>query len=249
MNGSCGMTVITGVHRSGTSAVSMMLEDLGLDFGEHAAFYGADQWNELGYFERTDVIDLNSRLLTGFRRTRGRISPVLSQIGYGLLPSPRAVKRRAASLESEVSELARKLDGLAVKDPRFCLTLPAWQPYVASLVVCLRHPAAVAQSLRRRQHIPRSVAFRFWDHHASALLEAPVDTALFIDFDALGGGGAEYELARAIEFLGLGVGIDEALRVFRQRFAPSLRHFGPDQVGILPHRTRVLWEALQARRG
>lgn len=70
------MIVVTGMHRSGTSLVAMTLEALGVSFGNHEEFYGSDRWNERGYFERRDVIDLNSRLLTGFPRTgsRGRLS-------------------------------------------------------------------------------------------------------------------------------------------------------------------------------
>lgn len=243
------LTVVTGVHRSGTSAVSMTLEALGLDFGDHAAFYGADQWNQRGYFERTDVIDLNSRLLTGFPRTQGRISALLSQMVYLLPPSPRTVHRRACEIGDEIAQLATELDGIAVKDPRFCLTMNAWRPFVASCIVCLRHPSAVAQSLRRRQRIPLPLGFRFWDHHAAALLAAPIDNILYLDFDALGGRSSRPELARLLDFLGLDVELDDALEVFRDRFAPELRHFTTGETGDMPGPTRELWDALQARRG
>ena len=82
------MIVITGMHRSGTSLVSMVLDSFGLDFGEHSEFYAADQWNQEGYFERRDVVDINSRLITGFNRTTNPISSALSHRGSQRLAVP-----------------------------------------------------------------------------------------------------------------------------------------------------------------
>ena len=242
------MIVVTGMHRSGTSAVAMTLEALGLDFGEHSAFYGADQWNERGYFERNDVVDLNSRLLTGFPRTQGTVPSLLSQVRYLLLPSPKAVHRRARRLRGEMEALARSLDGMAVKDPRFCLTLGVWRDHVSAAVACLRHPTAVASSLHRRQRVPLAMGLRFWDHHAQALLDAPASTTFFLDFDALSGDDTASELSGLVRFLGLDITTDAAVAAFGEQFAPELRHFTGDPSEGLPQRTRVLWEALQQRR-
>ena len=242
------MIVITGVHRSGTSTVAMTLEALGLDFGDHDAFYSADQWNERGYFERVDVIDLNSRLLTGFERTHGGVASLLSQVRYLTLPSPRAIERRARALANDIAALAQTLDGIAVKDPRFCLTLGAWQEHVTASIVCLRHPMAVARSLRRRQRVPLPLSLRFWDHHAGALLDAPRDTTLYLDFDALSSGDPADELARVLRFLDLDVSLDDAVAAFGEQFTPGLRHFIAGADDELPRRTRDLWQALQQRR-
>lgn len=242
------MIVVTGVHRSGTSAVAMTLHALGVDFGDPDAFYSADRWNERGYFERKDVVDLNSRLLTGFARTRDPLSSVLSQVRYLLLPSPRAVERRAHRLVGEIADLAARLDGMAVKDPRFCLTLAAWEGFVTASIVCLRHPAAVAGSLHRRQRVPLPLALRFWNHHAEALLGAPAERTLYLDFDAFSGNDTSEELSRVVRFLDLDVSDEQAVTALREQFSPGLRHFTAHDSDGLPARTRALWEALQERR-
>lgn len=242
------MIVVTGMHRSGTSSCAMVMEALGVDFGPHDAFYAADEWNERGYYERTDVIDLNSELLTGSPRTTGTLAALWSQVRYLALPSPASVRRRAAKLEPRVRSLAERLGPIAVKDPRFCLTMGAWQPYVTSTVVVLRHPFEVAQSLHRRQRVPRPLAYRFWDHHARGLLELVPSTAHYVSFDALsdpqGHAGA---IEGLIEYLDLDLDVPSALARVQHRFEPRLRHFRNDGQEMLPPRTRELWDALTAR--
>lgn len=227
----------------------MILEALGLDLGDPRAFYGADQWNERGYYEREDVIDINSRILTGFPRTRGAVTSILSQIRYLTMPSQQAIDRRAGRLGDQIAQLAHELRGVAVKDPRFCLTLRAWEPFVSSVVVCLRHPDPVARSLHRRQRIPRKLALRFWDYHAEGLLDLPAEEVLYVDFDALSSREeAREELAAMVSFFSLDVTREGSWRRYEERFEPSLRHFDAASADPLPRRTRELWEELHRRR-
>jgi hypothetical protein len=238
--------VITGMHRSGTSLVSMVLDSFGLGFGDHSEFYAADQWNQEGYFERRDVVDINSRLITGFNRTTSTISSAASQAGYLLWSSERSMKRRASVLQPEISRLSRALDGLAVKDPRFCLTLPAWSQAVDDCVVCLRPPAEVALSLKRRQHVPLPVGFRFWDRHAQGLLDHAPARSLYIDFTGLAGSDPSVELARIDRHFELGLGPAELSRRFEAKFQRRLKNFEGETLPT-PDRTARLWSALQER--
>ena len=58
-----------------------------------------------------------------------------------------------------------------IKDPRLCMTLPAWLPALQahdaaiSVLLILRHPAAVAASLFRRNRLPESVTAPLWLMH------------------------------------------------------------------------------------
>ena len=111
------MIVVTGVHRSGTSLVAMLMAGMGVDFGPHEAFYPGDEWNPRGYFERRDVMDLNSRLITGFARSRGGLESWASQARYLSAPSRAAIRRRGARLAKPIEELAARVSELAVKGP------------------------------------------------------------------------------------------------------------------------------------
>ncbi len=74
-------------------------------------------------------------------------------------------------LRSEFSDPA----GFVLKDPRLCLTLPAWLPALwsgglqARALIVVRHPNAVVRSLAARSGLPEEETVPHWLHH---MLEA-----------------------------------------------------------------------------
>jgi hypothetical protein len=242
------MNVVTGMHRSGTSLVAMTLDALGLDFGDHDAFYTPDEWNEEGYFERRDVIDLNSRILTGFPRTRSAFASAFGQLRYLSQPSQASIARRAGALREEIDSLAISLEETYVKDPRFVLTADQWRPHLKRIVVCLRRPDQVALSLKRRQRIPLVISYRFWDYHARAMLSLDHDVIHYVDFDILAGDSPLEEVVGLARFVGLEIPETMIMDKFRSRFAPALKHFNESHAVDLPPPTHALWDQLVARR-
>jgi hypothetical protein len=242
------MNVVTGMHRSGTSLVAMTLDALGLDFGDHEAFYTPDEWNEEGYFERRDVIDLNSRILTGFTRTRNAFASSMGKVRYLSQPSRQSITRRANSLRGEIDSLATLLGETYVKDPRFVLTAECWRPHLERVVVCLRRPDQVALSLKRRQRVPLAISYRFWDYHARAILSLGHERVHYVDFDVLAGDAPSEELVGLVRFLHVAVPEDDLMDKFRSRFAPGLKHFDKSDEVDLPSPTRELWDQLVERR-
>lgn len=76
-----------------------------------------------------------------------------------------------------------------VKEPRFCLTLPAWRRHgtrFESVLVCLRDPASVARSLQRRNRISIERAERLWLLHYERLLENARDLPVRDIYEVLG---------------------------------------------------------------
>ncbi|HEU5111859.1 MAG TPA: hypothetical protein VFU96_01000 [Acidimicrobiia bacterium] len=239
---------MTGMHRSGTSLVAMTLNALGLDFGDDDEFYAADEWNQKGYFERRDVVDLNSRLITGFTRTQGVTSSSLGKIRYLTQPSPEVIATRGNALKGEIEHTALEIGDLHVKDPRFVLTVDSWRPHVSQIVVCLRRPDQVAFSLKRRQRVPLGISYGFWNYHARAILAIAHDRMHYVDFDVLAGGAPEAELVGLARFLGIESTSPELVATLRAHFTPTLKHFDPSDAVDLPSPTRDLWEQLSARR-
>jgi hypothetical protein len=241
------MIVVTGMHRSGTSFVCRLLTSLGLDFGDPSGFLAADDWNAAGYFEARDVLDANSRLITGFPRTAGKLRAGLSQMAYLRMPSLAAIRKRAGPMQSELQTLAGRYADLAVKDPRFCVTLPVWREVseVTHVVVGVRHPESVARSLQRRQRIPIRVGLRFWAYHVDALLSAvPADTGFFAQFELLRGDAALSVTARLAEHVGLAADENLVAGALERSMRRDLVHHDRAGSEALPPPVQALWNRL-----
>jgi hypothetical protein len=239
------------MHRSGTSLVAMTMEAMGLDLGDHSAFFRTDQWNSRGYFERRDVIDTNSRLITGFRRTRGSIEASCGHVQYLLRPSMHRICEREKRMTDEIMAVAEPLAGKVVKDPRFCLTWPIWAEYVSvsHLVLVLRHPSLVVDSLWRRQRIPHRLGFAFWRYHIDALRQRLPPQRTVVHLEALlANPHAEIEALR--QGLSLPIDIGTAVNAFENRYSAELLHTisVSDADGRLDRKTLELWHWLLALR-
>jgi len=226
----------------------MTLDALGVDFGDRDVFYAPDEWNQEGYFERRDIIDLNSRIITGFARTQGALPSGVGQVRYLLQPSSRSMIRRAQLFSEQIKRTADILGDIFVKDPRFALTLPAWHPYVRQVIVSLRRPDHVALSLKRRQRVPLRVSYGFWNYHARALLALQHEHVHYVDFDVLAGESPDAELTGLARFLGLETSSCDLRAALASKFAPQLKHFDSGVPAQLPSPTDELWEELSARR-
>ncbi|OAB55086.1 hypothetical protein AY599_02145 [Leptolyngbya valderiana BDU 20041] len=194
------MHVIAGMHRSGTSFAAQVIHELGGDFGAHDRLFAADVWNQKGYFESRDVVDVNNKMVLGLNADlrhwvdapADRIGRTLNAVRsmkwkYFLFPRVERILSRAPALDEAMQTLAREYDGKFVKDPRFCLTIEAWRDIgaVESLVFSFRHPVSVAGSLKRREGLPTAFGLRYWRYHVHNFLKrAPRDVPItVIDFD------------------------------------------------------------------
>lgn len=244
------MILVTGMHRSGTSLVAMTMQALGVSFGDETAFYAADRWNARGYFERRDVMDINSRMITGFSRTDSSMAALAGQVRYLLEPSLERIVARGASMAPEMRAVRDQPAIEAIKDPRFCLTWSAWQENIdiEACVVSIRHPFDVADSLWRRQRIPIRLGIRFWRYHMEALRQRTPDRMLVIDLDSLIEEPPS-ELESLVNGLGVDIAVDDAVRRFHEAYAPGMtRTRSPDERPALDVATQRLWDWLVGHR-
>lgn len=203
----CAVIVVTGMQRSGTSMVCQLLAALGTSFGDPEAWLPADRWNPHGYFEAKPIVDLNSRIITGLPRSRREPVAWLSKVAYLRMPGAAAIEARGERQRGAIEQLGERYAALAVKDPRFCVTLRFWLRWtqVQHVVVCMRHPASVIASMHRRHWLPLNVGARFYAWHVDTLAEHLPAHAVFVDVDALAAGrAAELDTLRAA--LGLSAG-------------------------------------------
>jgi hypothetical protein len=144
---------ILGMHRSGTSCLAGSLEQCGLFLGE---VYRSGKYNAKGTRELPAAVHLHYQILTasgGFWRHPPNQITTLPQ-------QKQALKKTAAQLAERAP--------CGLKDPRLLLLMDTWLDTIGSfavspiLVGTFRHPAAVAQSLVRRNKMSEHEANTLW---------------------------------------------------------------------------------------
>jgi hypothetical protein len=137
---------VLGMHRSGTSVVTRLLNLLGVDLGREESLMAPTPDNEGGYWEHERITNLNDDVLARLGGTWETPPPILPETLAGAeFADLRRTARRLVASEFAGSRL------WGWKDPRTCLVLPFWQLVVPSAryVICLRNPADVARSMAR----------------------------------------------------------------------------------------------------
>lgn len=117
MRNSASCFIVMGPYRSGTSLVAQMLSELGVDFGPREAFQTApDRYNPGGYFQRSDVVKANRRL----------IESAGTSLATPVEPEDLLELGSVSVLKEIDFRWSRAPLKWGMKDPRFCATLLAW---------------------------------------------------------------------------------------------------------------------------
>lgn len=166
MNPSHSQTVllVAGMHRSGTSAITRILNLRGAEIGNNLLPPRAD--NPSGYWEDRSIVRCNDELLQAFDLTWRDPWPLPDNWEDG----DNVVnwrKRLTAFLRQSFDDAPLIL----IKDPRLSRLLPAWKQVLAQmgvnpcLIVCVRNPLEVADSLCIRASITREMSLALWLVH------------------------------------------------------------------------------------
>lgn len=131
------MLFITGMGRSGTSAVAGMIAALGVKFGKNLLRPAPE--NPKGFFEDIAFKSLNYEII---HYSGGDWKHPPEKI----ITSPEIEKKMLAFLK-----VCRLEPIHALKDPRLCLTLSAWKKFMKRMdvIFCTRPAAEICQSLSR----------------------------------------------------------------------------------------------------
>jgi hypothetical protein len=188
-----------GMHRSGTSVVSRMLNLLGVYLGTPQSVSDIDANNPKGYWEHRPVVVLNDAILARFG---GRWDePPAFPPSWPHDPRLQDLREKARQLLTEHFE-AEPVWGW--KDPRTCLTIPFWQDLIGSMryVMCVRNPGAVVASLTRRDGMSSEKAERLWlAHIQSSLAHTSGQSRMFVFYEDIINDWAT-ELRRMAAFIG-----------------------------------------------
>lgn len=213
--------IITGMHRSGTSMTTRLLNLCGLHLGDRERLLRARPDNPAGFWENLDFVTLDDRILTSLGA--GWDLPPTESVDPARLEAFAPAARRCIESAS-----AGATDLWGWKDPRCSLLLPFWTAHLATprVVVCLRHPLEVAASLSKRNGFSRQLGLKLWlayQHRLEEDLAAlPRVQALVTHYDALMR-HPRRELQRLTRWLGWSTS-DEVLKEATASIRADLRH-------------------------
>jgi hypothetical protein len=173
------------MHRSGTSALTRVLNLLGCDLPKTPM--GPSKGNEAGHWESQAICQLNDKLL----HSAGSFWHDWQPFDPNRLKSPSAVEFRDEALTTLSSEFgASRL--FVLKDPRICRLSALWLPILEKfdatpfVVLPLRNPLEVAASLAKRDGFDPSIGHLLWLRH---VLDAERATRgrprVFVSYDGL----------------------------------------------------------------
>jgi hypothetical protein len=151
MNGDRNKNVVfvLGPPRSGTSAISALLNRLGINFGSESHFVDASTIrHNPKFYELRWVNELNDEMFKAMGTTWTDLE-FFTQTSFGAEIVQRHTDRIGECVTREWGS-----DGgtIGIKDPRISLLFPVWRAALSSMgyrvrcVICLRHPAGYALS-------------------------------------------------------------------------------------------------------
>ncbi|WP_309091528.1 hypothetical protein [Phenylobacterium sp.] len=217
--------LVLGMHRSGTSAVTQLLSLAGAELPENVM--PGDEHNAQGYFEPWKIALLNDERL----RAAGSAWDDVFAFPFRPLSrkDDRAWANRAMELvEAEYGDARFPL----LKDPRVSVLLPLWRTVLADLdlgarcVIPVRHPLAVAGSLRRRDGFVEQKSVLVWTAYMLAAEAYTRDLPrAFVGYDALlSDWRAQVNRIEAAHDAPLPALDERAARRIDKALAPDLRH-------------------------
>ena len=140
---------VLGMHRSGTSCLTGLLETTGLWIGNAPR---RSNWNAKGNLEDQDIRVLNEKV---FGKLGGSWKRPVEDLPAQAVKSDRIL---------EILKPYRRHPRWLVKDPRLLFTMALWLPHTPQrrFVGTFRHPRAVARSLLRRNSMPLEEGVALW---------------------------------------------------------------------------------------
>lgn len=158
--------IVSGMHRSGTSAITRVVSLLGA--GVPGRMIEVERRGERCSWEQPAVVEMNERVLERFGSWWAGWESIDRQ---ELLSMNRVVERTRRLVRGEFGDA----DSIIVKDPRIARLLPLWthalemEGFRCVHVIALRQPAAVADAVARQDQLsPKATALAWLAHSLDA---------------------------------------------------------------------------------
>jgi glycosyltransferase involved in cell wall biosynthesis/GT2 family glycosyltransferase len=156
--------IVLGMHRSGTSVLTRVVNLLGADVPRN--LYPALPSNPRGHWESTDLIALHDAILAA----NGMAYDDAAAFPAAWFDTP-----EAREYENRIIELLDRdfpsSDVFVLKDPRICRLMPLWLNVLermgveARFILPIRNPLEVAASLKSRNDFDQTKSLLLWLRH------------------------------------------------------------------------------------
>jgi hypothetical protein len=157
--------LVLGMHRSGTSALTRVLNLCGADLPKNLMQpIGGN--NETGFWESRDYYELHQRILKSVGST-WTDPAAMPEHWFGSPAYLGLVDEMVRLLEADFRDSRQ----FVIKDPRMCRFVPLWRDALArfgaepAAVLTVRNPDEVAASLRTRDQLPAPLCYLLWLRH------------------------------------------------------------------------------------
>ena len=174
---------VVGMHRSGTTFLARQLVRAGWAV-PGTPMPGSSRSNPQGHLEPLEVVALHDQMLA----ERGAGWRALAPLDWDADALANAARWLHALLSTLERDAPAPATAWVVKDPRTCRLLPVWRRLAEegvpiTFLRLLRDPDHVAESLYRRDAMPRALGRLLWARYTLDMLRdaTPADDLLCID--------------------------------------------------------------------
>lgn len=242
---------VLGMHRSGTSVTTAILNALGVSLSED--LMPPTEFNAMGYFESIAIADVHDKILASLG-SAWNVSELFTPFPDTWWKLPEIAQYKKQLLAQVSGELERTNGVWGFKDPRTARLLPLWKEIVEELnldaryVLVVRDPHDVAKSLQARENVPRIVSELLWlDHYVDVILELGDRLHAIVEYGRWFGSPMEQA-----ESLIRGLGFEMPPRseiedVLARLVSPDLRHHQTATGAYALPYSRELYQALATR--
>lgn len=156
--------LILGMHRSGTSAITRMINLLGLDVTTD--LMPPASANPTGYWESVELREIHDGMLSSLDSSWDSILA----IDDSKFETETIARFKTLLIDYIVREFSGS-ESFVIKDPRMCRLIPLWLDVLNGLnvqikiVLPFRHPLEVAKSLQKREGFCLEKSFLLWLRH------------------------------------------------------------------------------------
>lgn len=216
---------ILGMHRSGTSMTTRILNLMGVFLGESEKMVPPNKNdNEEGFWEHAEIVNIHEAILKELNSSWESTVPLPDK--WWELPN---IKKYKSELIQVIKEEFINCSIWGFKDPRTCIMLPLWEQIFKGLnieplfVIPIRNPIDIANSLIKRDGCSLNQGIRLWYYYMINIIDGTQGyKRIFIPYDDMIE-NIDLNLIKLIDFLSISVSEEDKNRI-KGSLKPNLRH-------------------------